>query len=395
MSARLVYLKLELKRACKKLPHIYAGAIVLLLLVGTIALLAGKVLYGEQAVGRITVGVVLPEGDAIAKKAVSMLSTLDSVKSICDFEYMEGEEALGLLRQGKLYAVMEVPEGFVQDIMNGVNTPVQILLSGGAGLESRIFKELTDAGGTILGASQAGIYAGDELCVLHGMVSSIPQVEEELNRIYLGYSLPREDYFRHIKVSATGDVDALTFYGISGAALFILLSAIPASSYLAAHKPAMKQKLLIAGIGPKTVAAARILGLGFLMAMAALPVGAGALCAGWIRLSLPGLLFFAGVCLASASFVTALYQAAGTLMGGVMLLFLGVTAMHFLAGGFMPLVFLPGSFQAAAPFMPSAILMVGIKNMVVPGWSFLDAGRLILLTALGFLISAGVEVGRR
>lgn len=64
MSARLVYLRLELKRACKKLPHIFAGAIVLLLLAGTIALLSARMLYGETSAGRITVGVVLPEGDA-------------------------------------------------------------------------------------------------------------------------------------------------------------------------------------------------------------------------------------------------------------------------------------------------------------------------------------------
>ena len=168
MSARLVYLRLELKRACKKLPHIFAGAIVLLLLAGTIALLSARMLYGETSSGRITVGVVLPEGDAVAKKALAMVSSLESVKSICDFEYMNKEECLDKLKAGKLYAVMEVPEGFVQDIMNGTNTPVKILLPKGAGLESRIFKELTDAGASTLGASQAGIYAGDELLYLYG-----------------------------------------------------------------------------------------------------------------------------------------------------------------------------------------------------------------------------------
>ena len=102
MSARLVYLRLELKRACKKLPHIFAGAIVLLLLAGTIALLSARMLYGETSSGRITVGVVLPEGDAVAKKALAMVSSLESVKSICDFEYMNKEECLDKLNAGKL-----------------------------------------------------------------------------------------------------------------------------------------------------------------------------------------------------------------------------------------------------------------------------------------------------
>ena len=185
MSARLVYLRLELKRACKKLPHIFAGAIVLLLLAGTIALLSARMLYGETSSGRITVGVVLPEGDAVAKKALAMVSSLESVKSICDFEYMNKEECLDKLKAGKLYAVMEVPEGFVQDIMNGTNTPVKILLPKGVGLESRIFKELTDAGASTLGASQAGIYAGDELLYLYGMADSVSGLEADLNRAQL------------------------------------------------------------------------------------------------------------------------------------------------------------------------------------------------------------------
>ena len=175
MSARLVYLKLELKRACKKLPHIIAGAIVLLLLAVTVAFLASRMLYGDQAAGRITVGVVLPEGDAVAQKAVAMVSSLESVKSICDFEYMDKEEGVRKLKDGQLYAVMEVPEGFVQDIMNGTNTPVRIILPRGAGLESRIFKELTDAGAKTLVP-----YA---VWLLTGFFRTVPVEIEEAARI--------------------------------------------------------------------------------------------------------------------------------------------------------------------------------------------------------------------
>lgn len=395
MSARLVYFKLELKRACKKLPHIVAGAIVLLLLAGTIAFLASKMLYGEQAAGRIIVGVVLPENDAVAKKAVSMVSSLESVKSICDFEYTDMDDALEQLKAGKLYAVMEVPEGFVQDIINGTNTPVRIVLPAGAGLESRIFKELTDAGARTLGASQAGIYAGDELCVLEGMTDSIPRLEADLNRIFMKYSLPRMDYFRNVRVSATGDVDTWHFYGISAAVLFLLLCAIPVSAYLTPARPSMKQKLMIIGIGNATVIGVRILGLGFLMAAVALPAAFLAVGFGWLSLSFSVVLSVAAVCLASASMVVFLYQAAGSLMGGVMLLFLTVTAMHFLAGGFLPLVFLPASFRAAAPFLPSYVLMEGVKMAVTSSISFPVLCRLAGLALSCYLLSIAVEVGRK
>ena len=394
MSARLVYLRLELKRACKKLPHIFAGAIVLLLLAGTIALLSARMLYGETSSGRITVGVVLPEGDAVAKKALAMVSSLESVKSICDFEYMNKEECLDKLNAGKLYAVMEVPEGFVQDIMNGTNTPVKILLPRGTGLESRIFKELTDAGASTLGAGQAGIYAGDELLYLYDMADSVSGLEADLNRIYMGYSLPRMDYFKNVRVSATGDVDTIYFYGISTAVLFLLLSAIPVSAYLASGSASMKGQLALIGVGKGTLIAVRVLGLGMLFLAVALCTALGASFAGLIELNLPGLAALVMVCLGAASMVVFIYQAAGSLMGGVMLLFLAVTAMHFLSGGFLPLVFLPATFRAAAPFLPNYMLMEGMKLVVTSSFSLAVLMKLAALALAGFLLSVGAEVVR-
>ena len=47
MSMRLVFWKLELKRAYRRFPQMFAGAIALLFLAGAIALLAGRALYGD------------------------------------------------------------------------------------------------------------------------------------------------------------------------------------------------------------------------------------------------------------------------------------------------------------------------------------------------------------
>lgn len=196
MKIRLFYLKLELKRALKCLPLMAAGAAVLMFFMGAAALLAGKALYGGQATGRITVGVVLPENDILAKQVTSMLSSLESVKSICDLSYMSREECLEGMENGELLAALLVPEGFVQDIMSGVNTPVPVLLPENARVESRIFKELADAGAQTLSAAQAGIYAGDEVLDQFHCSEARAQLERDLNRLYLEYSLPRGEIGR-------------------------------------------------------------------------------------------------------------------------------------------------------------------------------------------------------
>ncbi len=410
MSTRLVFWKLELKRACKRLPQMFAGAIVLLFLAGAVALLAGRALYGDKAAGRIQVGVALPEEDALAKQMISMIRSLDSVKSMCDFRYMEREESLRALQQGELNAVMDIPEGLIQGIMNGTNPSVRILLPENAWLESRIFQELTQAGAGILGASQAGIYAGNELYREHGWEEELPRLEQELNQIFLSYSLPREDYFRHMRVSATGEVDTFVFFGISAYVLFLLLSGIPVSGYLLPYSKSMKRKLSLAGVGGPSRAAGRIVGLGSLFFVGSL--GVGAVVWGMVRIfgsdmhvwsetwqsgkfgilaGLAGAGGLALVCLAGAAWVVLVYQAAGSLLGGIFLLFLTVTVQHFLAGGFLPEVFLPDMLRKLTAVMPSAILMDGMKMAVTGGFSAAVAGKLAVLLLAGFCLTAVLE----
>ena len=103
-------------------------------------------LYGNKISGRIKVAVVLPEQDPLSRRAMGMLQSLESVKSLCDFTNMSREEAENGLKKGSVYAALFMPEGFVQDIMSGTNTPVTVVLADQSQMESRIFKELTQGG---------------------------------------------------------------------------------------------------------------------------------------------------------------------------------------------------------------------------------------------------------
>ena len=301
MKIRLFYLKLELKRALKCLPLMAAGAAVLMFFMGAAALLAGKALYGGQAAGRITVGVALPENDILAKQVTSMLSSLESVKSICDLSYMSREECLEGMENGELLAALLIPEGFVQDIMSGVNTPVPVLLPENAGVESRIFKELADAGAQTLSAAQAGIYAGDEVLDRFHCSEARAQLERDLNRLYLEYSLPRGELFRKTAVSASGDVKPVVFYAISLFILALMLSAIPVSGFLLPQNPVLRRQLLLAGVGPVSMILSRILGLALLYMILLLSAASAAVLTGAIPFSsaLPAALLLLSVSAAS------------------------------------------------------------------------------------------------
>ena len=404
MKIRLFYLKLELKRALKCLPLMAAGAAVLMFFMGAAALLAGKALYGGQAAGRITVGVVLPENDILAKQVTSMLTSLESVKSICDLSYMSREECLEGMENGELLAALLVPEGFVQDIMSGVNTPVPVLLPENAGVESRIFKELADAGAQTLSAAQAGIYAGDEVldqfhcsearAQLVTLLSGGGHPTDSLNRLYLEYSLPRGELFRKTAVSASGDVKPVVFYAISLFILALMLSAIPVSGFLQPLDPVLRRQLLLAGVGPVSMILSRILGLALLYMVLLLSAASAAVLTGAIPFSsaLPAALLLLSV--SASSLAVCAFQAAGNRMGGVLFLFLGATALHFFSGGILPLVFLPSAFQKAAPFLPPYIFIETVKIAVTAHWEPWIFAALPAVFLAGTFISLAFEVKR-
>ncbi|MCI8958803.1 MAG: ABC transporter permease [Lachnospiraceae bacterium] len=437
MSIHRIFWKLEIKRALGRLPQLLAGVVVLLFLAGTTALFASRALYGEQASGRIPVGVVLPEEELLAKKALSMIASLDSVNSLCDFLYLDRAGAMEGLKAGELSAVMDVPEGLVRGIMEGTNVPIRIIFPQEAGVESRIFQELTDAGAGTLSAAQAGIYAGNQLCRSYGLESRIPLLEADLNRIFLSYSLPREDYFRHSLVNATGDLTTAAFYAASAYVLVLLLGAVPVSGYLLPSPVVLARKLRMAGVGSLSQVLARTAGLGVLflagsvelfLAAAALGVW-GSLAGGWSGQSGAGtggsqsgagiggsraggwnllseaapwdsladkLLLAAAlvlVCLAAAALVVLVYRLAGNLLGGILLLFLLATAQHFLAGGYLPLVFLPATVKGLAPLLPSGILMDGAGMMLTAQWNPAVFGRLAMLLAVAVALAALCQKG--
>ena len=71
---------------------------------------------------------------------MGMLRSLESVKVFVILQNEQEEAGNGLKRA--VYAALFMPEGFVQDIMSGTNTPVTVVLADQSQMESRIFKEL-------------------------------------------------------------------------------------------------------------------------------------------------------------------------------------------------------------------------------------------------------------
>lgn len=411
MRTFLVYLKLELKRALRILPWTAAGAMVLAGLLGAIALFTVRTLEGGEELNKLKVGVILPEEDALAEKAVSMLGSLESVENICQFIFVDWEEGQTRMKDGELACLMAVPDNFVGSIIDGSNNPVTILFDGPLGVEEQIFKELTEAGAGTLSSAQAGIYAANHMHGLYGIPADIQEAENYLNAKYLGYSMDRSIHFRSRQVWAAGDVPLAYHYTAAGIVFLLLFSGIPAAGLFAGESQAKREKLYLLGIrrggwaAGKTAAMMALLLAALATAAAgiAAAANAGAFSEAEIMRELAEkgqgtmlyrTILFTVILFSASSLIVLCYTLSGTGLGGMMFLFLGTCVMMVFSGGFLPQVFLPESFRTAAACLPTTLLMDGVKQFFQKDsdWKLLAA---LLGTGLTALAAAGLLKGGR
>lgn len=333
----------------------------MMLLIGTAAFSASKLLYGEKSLQKIEVGVVLPEDDSLSEKVTKMIASLDSVESLCDFEYLNSDEAFEQMKKGKLQAVLEVPSGMASGIVDGTNQPAVIWFADDSGIEGSVFRELSKSGSSILGTSQAAIYAADEFLENHSCGEQIALSEQDLNRVFLKYAMNRESLYKNKMVSAAGSVSTTVFYGISGIVFLMILAGIPAAAFLSPYDVTLEQGLNRIGIGRWYQLFCKLLWMTvFQMAITA----AGYICAarnGYAFMKNEKILVWCLVCMAISAWIMIFYEACRNSAAAILALFLVNTVLLFMAGGIIPSVFLPEIIQKIGKMTVTAILIDGVR----------------------------------
>ena len=225
MRAGGTFFRLEMKRYAKAVPIVFLESILFGIMILVFGIFASKYVYGEQAIGKIKVGIVSIEDEKLSGMLVDFVSSMDSMKESCSFEMMDEAAAYEGLKNGSIYAAVILPEGLIDGIMNGQNIPAKVVFgTSHSRMETDVFSELAKAGGRLLATAQAGIYAADELCILSEHGDWIGETEDYLNRAYLQYALNRDRVFDAVEVQATGNYSLLQYY--CSALLLVFLSFI-------------------------------------------------------------------------------------------------------------------------------------------------------------------------
>lgn len=370
MLRHLIYLKLQLKSALLCIPKLLAGTLLFSCLAAFIGYAGAKTLYHSDDIFYFRIAAVLPEDDALVNMGFNMLTSMDSLKDYCEFIRTDESTAKRLLKNGEVYGIVYIPTGFVEDIMNGKNTPAHILLADSSGIETVLFSSVLNAGSDTLAYVQSGIYALSDTYSSFGIGSLTAEASDRLNKEYLRYTLHRGDIFDTRTVSSTGVLSLPQFFVCAGAAVVMLFLGFTLGSYTIQESPQLGLMLKRSGIsyGFTAICKTIILSLFYTLLFVGLSaiakvlqrllptdIGASVSCL-LFDINIKNLAFIALCSALSVSYITAVFNLAGNGLYGMLLLFLLNTLMLFSSGCIIPSAYLPKAAAGIGTLLPTAYL---------------------------------------
>lgn len=320
--------------------------------------ICGNAILGRSAEDTVNVKVaaVIPKDDPDIALAFNLIANMDSLKSVCEFETLDMETALDRLDKGELSAIIQIPEGFIQSLLYGSNTPGNVIVPENAGMESMLFCSLIGAGAQFLSYSEAGIYAVGDLLRMNGFNSSASSAQDALYDYYISYTMNRGNFFKPEPVSATGSLSIAGYYICSGIVLMLLLCGMTVSDRFSNRPAAVMESLRTSGISKAYIKISELTGvtLMFFVLFAAVLIAAGnGFASEYIELTPGGILIFLVLTASVSSFIMLLSCLADGGLVSVLLMFLSSAFMMYAGGRIVPSSYLPPAIENIGKMLPA------------------------------------------
>lgn len=316
-----------------------------------------QVMMKAQVFQAIEVGLVIPKQEEQTQMVTQFLSQIESVRTVCHFQYMEEKQASEALKTGEIQAALLFPEHFYQDVDTGKNTPITMLYPADASLETKVFRELLLDGVSLLRTAEAGVYA--TLDTAKTCSAKIPQSEigDVIARAYVEEAFSRGDIFVKRMDTPFGELELYQYYLSAGMVILFLMSGLSMGFLYDKKSAPLEEKLRIYGIGPFVQSVVKVgLMANILWIIGAVLYLAACQISKLFDLSLlwfdaGALMGYVPLCLAIASYFHLLFSFGGN-HNKTALLLTGNIFLFITSGAILPAVFLPAWAQKLGSILP-------------------------------------------
>lgn len=386
-----IFFRKMTKRTCKVLPVIFLSMLCLLVIVF-------GCLWALKESGRVRVGVVVPEEDAMASVLMNYVENMGEISSLCEFVKVTEKEGHDKLEQREISALLVIPKDILRDVYDNRAAQISMYTPDEPTLESAMLHEFAEAGASFVLTAKAGDYAAYHLYHKYGKSGSIKEVAGAMNGRYLQFVMQQETLFDGQPVAGVDGMSDEQRYLTAGIVLVLFLLGIPAVLLRGREPGVLSLQLARQGVGPGYVLIVQslLLSIAFFISMAA-----GMLllmCVqGWETETGFFFLCLLFSCVAASAFFTLLNAVDTGRAGRILFVFIAAFAQIFLAGGIYPVYVLPPLCVRIGEVLPGGLMMRLFYHGMFRGeWSMALAG-LAGYVVLFFLISFALAVrkGRR
>ncbi len=249
MKTWIAFFIVECKRTWKTLLKSMGSFCACLLLTAALVAAFSALMQNAQVFHKVNIGIVIPKEESISRLAMQYISSMDSVRSVCDFYYLDEKEAVEQLKQGTLQAVVVLPEGFYHDVQVGINPPAQIYFSKDAAQSTQVFEELVTAGVSFLQTAEAGVYAALDTASYYGVELQGAGLGDTIAYLFANQMLKRDSVYSAKMLSSLGNLSVAEYYYAAGFVILLMMCGIQFGFLYGKRKRSVEDKLKIRGVG--------------------------------------------------------------------------------------------------------------------------------------------------
>ncbi len=351
----------------KRLKNYIASILIATVIIGTICGIAGylvsKNIYKQGTKEIIGIGYYLPEDgkEEMNNMGIGMLQNMESMKTTATLIQVDTiEEGYELLKKEEILYFIIVPEKFISSIMNGTNTPLEIIVWDNSTITSYIANEMFMSYAKYLGLAQSAVYSTIDAAYNHDLTKEERNpIRTTVNLTFLDRSLNKDSFFDVIDSSNEGKANLLQHYLASAVMLSLIFMSFVLMPHLQGYNRSMQTKLSTLGIGQLQlfisgwISSVAGLYLSFIPCFIGVSIITKVFNPIGLITVFPAILIIGGIISAVAKLSKSIFSANMTM------LILGIF-LAYVGGGIIPSAMLPSIVQKLSSLMPGKYLITNI-----------------------------------
>ena len=349
---------MDLRRAVRILPATLLYTLLFLLVSLIVIKNAEKLFFDPNKYSQVPVGLCMPLDSEKNRFGLKLVQDMQSFREAIDIRQFDTEsDGLAALEASEITALILIPEDFVDALYRGVNEPIRIIFRENNTLEEHIINDLLLSSANMLGNSQAAVLSVKALGETAGVEEQLTaQLVDALESYNFTYIIGRESLF------TTKSFDSLTGLSLkeqlAGSYGLLVLSFLCfiLTAFYQGKRTAYQIRQKCCGVSRFGIAVSEWISTTVLLYAAFLLVFTGFAIAK-LEPKLTALITILPVLMILGLFILLLSYSVHSPVYSNLAILVSIVLLMYLAGGLIPVDFLPKFLQELSKWNPVSALI--------------------------------------